>query len=273
LTQNLDGSDKEVELGFERVELGPTSNFVGNAMTMGAVDMVQALLQFRRKGSEDHGVNLQEVSEGPRLLKGQEELEAARAAAASARSALGALDMPPVSLSGTFATPDTDDFKQLRIVEWNEGHGADPTIVLLERPYAEDDSCTMTMTTSFEPAGLSIDYVITRKDKHGTHVLKRYRREIKDLTCGLDVDRCRCLLGSGTLDELLASSTVDIKNKAVNVSHSDDSTVICLVLYKNGSSEVVKGPPSSATLDLHLNSAQGANLNVLKSFIRRTRKA
>ena len=73
--QNLDGTEKRVELGFERVELGPTSNFVGNAMTTGAVDMVQALLQFRRKTPE--AVEERDESERPRLLSGKEEIDAA----------------------------------------------------------------------------------------------------------------------------------------------------------------------------------------------------
>ncbi|GAB4818890.1 hypothetical protein N2152v2_005936 [Parachlorella kessleri] len=40
-----DGSDRQVELGYERVERGLTTNFVGNHMTQGAIDLVQAELE------------------------------------------------------------------------------------------------------------------------------------------------------------------------------------------------------------------------------------
>jgi hypothetical protein len=33
-----------VELGYEKAEIGPTTNFVGNHMTQGAIDLVQAEL-------------------------------------------------------------------------------------------------------------------------------------------------------------------------------------------------------------------------------------
>ena len=35
----------QVDLGYERVKVGPTSNFVGNHMTQGAIDLVQAQLE------------------------------------------------------------------------------------------------------------------------------------------------------------------------------------------------------------------------------------
>ena len=42
LTQTPDGRDKPMPLGYEKTELGPTTNFVGNHMTQGAIDLVQA---------------------------------------------------------------------------------------------------------------------------------------------------------------------------------------------------------------------------------------
>lgn len=33
------------ELGYEKVEVGPTTNFVGNHMTQAAIDLVQAELE------------------------------------------------------------------------------------------------------------------------------------------------------------------------------------------------------------------------------------
>ncbi len=259
--QNLDGTEKRVELGFERVELGPTSNFVGNAMTTGAVDMVQALLQFRRKTPE--AVEERDESERPRLLSGKEEIDAAATAAARARAELGSAGPAEAlaCLSGA-----TLHHRTLRIVEWKEEAGR--TVVLLERPYAEDVSWEMSLTASIEPTGAVIDYVMTSKG--GSKVLKRYRRDIKDLAHGLDVDRCRCLLGSGTLDELLASSSVDVKNKQIRVAHCDESTVICLCLQRGGCE---RSEPSGGLGVPVVGGNSEANLNALKSFIRRTRKA
>jgi hypothetical protein len=205
-----------VELGYEVVELGPTSNFVGNQMTQGAVDMVQALLQFRRKVPEQSDG----TGEGPRLLTGDEEV---KAAAALAKRAHTALPVPPST-----ADPSADH-RQLKIVEWQ--NMPDRALVLLERPYAEDVASTMTLSTKFERSKVSIDFVVASKD--GTQELKRYKREIADLAYGLDVDRCRCLMGSGTLEELKASSSVDYANRTVSIGHSDESTVICIVLQKS----------------------------------------
>lgn len=45
LLHEPDGRDKAVEPGYERPQVGPTTNFVGNHMTQGAIDMVQMQLQ------------------------------------------------------------------------------------------------------------------------------------------------------------------------------------------------------------------------------------
>lgn len=57
-----------MELGYERLERGPTTNFVGNHMTQGAIDLVQAELE---RPSADHLLLLLEQGqpgEGPQLL-------------------------------------------------------------------------------------------------------------------------------------------------------------------------------------------------------------
>jgi hypothetical protein len=51
-----------LELGYQRVELGPTSNFVGNHMTQGAIDLVQAELSKS---------DAQKAAIGPLLLPGR----------------------------------------------------------------------------------------------------------------------------------------------------------------------------------------------------------
>ena len=53
LEQLADGSARERELGFERPASGPTTNFVGNHMTQGAIDLVQAQLARRDPRQEE----------------------------------------------------------------------------------------------------------------------------------------------------------------------------------------------------------------------------
>lgn len=48
MTQHPDGRDKGLDAGYERPQCGPTTNFVGNHMTQGAIDMVQMQLKHTR---------------------------------------------------------------------------------------------------------------------------------------------------------------------------------------------------------------------------------
>ncbi|KAK9829923.1 hypothetical protein WJX72_008670 [[Myrmecia] bisecta] len=53
LLQLPDGQSKSVVCGYERAESGPTTNFVGNHMTQGAIDLVQAeLMQKPEEGRQ-----------------------------------------------------------------------------------------------------------------------------------------------------------------------------------------------------------------------------
>jgi len=53
LEQRPDGSARECDLGFEKPASGPTTNFVGNHMTQGAIDLVQAQLARRDPRQEE----------------------------------------------------------------------------------------------------------------------------------------------------------------------------------------------------------------------------
>jgi len=53
LEQRPDGSARERALGFEKPASGPTTNFVGNHMTQGAIDLVQAQLARRDPRQEE----------------------------------------------------------------------------------------------------------------------------------------------------------------------------------------------------------------------------
>ncbi|KAL6780147.1 hypothetical protein ACKKBF_B14255 [Auxenochlorella protothecoides x Auxenochlorella symbiontica] len=71
LLQTPDGKDKEWALGYERVKVGPTTNFVGNHMTQAAIDLVQAHLQPPREPVSDPGALrlTQGAEHGPKLLQ------------------------------------------------------------------------------------------------------------------------------------------------------------------------------------------------------------
>jgi hypothetical protein len=145
--ENLDGSVKTVELGYEVAEVGPTSNFVGNHMTQGAIDMVQALLQVKHSQEND------EPSRPVLLLPdNSNNLETQIQT-----------DMIVVPRA-----PGKDCHKKaLRVVEWRDNPSGDEdgVVVLLERPYAENvHSCTMHLTTSFTTNSVDIEYRMVGKD-------------------------------------------------------------------------------------------------------------
>lgn len=74
----------QAELGYERVKTGPTSNFVGNHMTQGAIDLVQAHLEQPARGALLLGAGAGAAPHLPRLLSSTESDAAAAAVAAAA---------------------------------------------------------------------------------------------------------------------------------------------------------------------------------------------
>ncbi|KAI7836742.1 hypothetical protein COHA_009380 [Chlorella ohadii] len=84
LIQLPDGRDRPAELGYERVKTGPTSNFVGNHMTQGAIDLVQAHLEQPARGALLLGAGAGAAPHLPRLLSSTESDAAAAAVAAAA---------------------------------------------------------------------------------------------------------------------------------------------------------------------------------------------
>jgi len=52
LTERADGTPLKVDLGYEKTQSGLTSNFVGNHMTQGAIDLVQADLARKDRRHE-----------------------------------------------------------------------------------------------------------------------------------------------------------------------------------------------------------------------------
>ena len=248
--ENLDGSLKTVELGYEVAEVGPTSNFVGNHMTQGAIDMVQALLQVK------HTRHSQE-NEQPRPLLLSDTSENNSNQEARVQSDIMVVPRAP----GKEINRD-NSHKTLRVVEWRDNMSGDEdtAVVLLERPYAENvHSCTMHLTTSFTATSVNIEYRMVGKDGK---IMKKYTYSVDD--CDLVPDQCCCYLGSGTLEEMKASP--NLAGADIQVSHSDESTVICLVLAGGNQKQLQQlqhGAVSES--DTHLSS--------LKSFIRRSRRS
>lgn len=77
----------QAELGYERVKTGPTSNFVGNHMTQGAIDLVQAQLEQPARVALLLGADA--GPQPPRLLATSErDVAAAEAATAAAPRSL-----------------------------------------------------------------------------------------------------------------------------------------------------------------------------------------
>lgn len=256
-----------MELGYEEAEVGPTSNFVGNHMTQGAIDMVQALLNMKTNPAKDRD----EKASGPRLLKHGED----------------APKQPPVRdiPSQTLDIVTTNDarkttiqikdhqnsvYKSLDIAEWYQDE--DAVVIIFQRPYSEDVSVSMSLSTTFSETKVTVSYLLTTKD--GMKI-KEYRKEIDPLHRPIDPSKSACHLGGGTLDEMRASP--NLVGQCIPVSHSHPSTMICLVLHKLEPScewKALEQESSQHTeeFSLRLPHDPRNNLKDLKSFIRSNRK-
>lgn len=232
-------------------EIGPTSNFVGNHMTQGAIDMVQALLKIRT-GKEktldvrpplqisdqltEHG---DEVCHGEHVLCHQE----------------------PCIPS------DLEDCstKSLHIVEWKK-ISEYQTLILLERPFTEDITSSMTLSTVFDTHFVQVEFSILSKDN-----VKKYNRRIDLSKPTVSVDMCGCYLGSGTIEEMRASE--NLANKTLAVQHSDPSTMICILVHTPYVEALAEeSPRNSKYLTSPVNASEAqSHLAALKSFIRKTR--
>lgn len=236
-------------LGHEVAEVGPTSNFVGNHMTQGAIDMVQALLQMRVKEKIVNVKTPQRIEHG---------------------------DCNPCAPSPCIqdsciaaATSQNGAEKSLCIVKWDDISEKE-TVILLERPYAEDATCSMNLSTMFDTDSVEVQFCITSKTNK---ILKRYRRKIEKLPFTIAMDRCGCFLGSGTIEEMRASE--NIANTSIEIQHSDPSTMICILLYKD--THCTKGFTKEADVrsdnaTTSLSEAQ-SHLKALKSLIRKSRSS
>lgn len=82
----------QAELGYERAERGPTTNFVGNHMTQAAIDLVQAELQ---QPSSPSVLLLQDrpATDGPCLLSTNEKAYTAAILDCTLKEHSGAADL------------------------------------------------------------------------------------------------------------------------------------------------------------------------------------
>ena len=246
-----------MELGYEEAEVGPTSNFVGNHMTQGAIDMVQALLTMKTNPSKDTDT----TTSGPRLLKHGEVVQG-HACKDMPSQPLDIVTMGDGLLESKSNHQD-GIYRSLDIVEWDQDDDAVGSI--FQRPYSEDVSVSMSLSTSFTDTKVTVSYLITTKD--GT-TIREYRKEIDPLHSHIDPTKSACHLGGGTIDEMRASP--NLLGQSIPVSHSHPSTMICLVLQKSEPGCEWKALEQESSLRLPHDSRN--DLKDLKSFIRSNRK-
>lgn len=249
--EHLDGSKKVVELGYEEAECGPTSNFVGNHMTQGAIDLVQAELK-RKPNSYPH------ISFAPERISNPDEVLPAR------------LPAPETKSTGKpLCTAETQGgcAKPLRQVDWCEDENY--LILLLQRPFTEDLSTVTSLRADLSESSIEVQYHIKKK-KHESKDLE-YRFHVPKLHANINTEECGLYLGSGSLEEIQSSTNILKLGPTCTVSHSDPSTLICLVLAKISPGKLWKQvkPVENANQNIvERIEHQYPDLDGLKSFVR-----
>ena len=291
LKENLDGSLRKVPLGFEEAECGPTSNFVGNHMTQGAIDLVQAELKMNQTQYQQMGYNPPKLIavasgdvEGNLMLKqGNANMNTGNANMNQGKDDDGkeylAQHKNRKSTSELFNENNDHMVKYLREIEWRQDDTQ--VMILLERPFEEDVTTRMHISSSFTPSSINIAYRISPKRYTNKNESKEktYRYHLQTFSRIL-AEQSSCHMGGGTLEEIAASA--DIAGKEVEVSHSDTSTLIYIVLQKAEKGTVWKdlraeGEKQDAMMAggveqcAIVQPAQPGDLTALKSLIRRTR--
>lgn len=242
LKENLDGSTKSVALGHEVAEVGPTSNFVGNHMTQGAIDMVQALLKMRTK---EETMNVR-----PPLRIGEGDVVE---------------DTQICSHPGILRASSVERNAQKPLVILESSKVSDnETMVLLERPYSEDITCSMSLSTVFDTHSVDVQFCIFSKNGN---ILKKFQRKIELAPSEVSIQSCECYLSSGTVEEMKTSENV--ANKTVPIQHSDPSTVICIFISTKeshqGIQHILESRASLSSIEAQ------SHLAALKSMIRKSR--
>ena len=242
----------QVELGYEEAECGPTSNFVGNHMTQGAIDLVQAELK-RKPNSYPH------ISFAPERILNPDEVLPARLPAPETKST--EKSQYPGKTHGGCA-------KQLRQVDWSEDEKY--VTVLLERPFTEELSTATWLRADITESSIKLQYHIKKK-RHASEELV-YLFHVPKLHANIDAENCGLYLGSGSLEEIKSSSNILKLGPTCTVSHSDPSTLICLVLAKSSPGNLWKQLNSvkdeSNLKIMERIEHQQPDLDRLKSFVR-----
>ena len=136
LEQARDGTPKARPLGYERPLSGPTTNFVGNHMTQGAIDLVQADLQRKDRAHEVARLRrYMHWYHPPRRLEGAEKAAAERA-----------------------RTPPAPATRPLERYAWEDRGGAVRVTVPLDQPGLGDARLAMfEADVDFAPDGGGLD--------------------------------------------------------------------------------------------------------------------
>jgi hypothetical protein len=241
-----------VELGYEEAECGPTSNFVGNHMTQGAIDLVQA--ELKRKPN-----SYPQISFAPERISNPDEVLPPRLPAPETKST--EKSPCPGEAQGGCA-------KQLRQVDWSEDEKY--VTILLERPFTEDLSTATSLRADLSESSIKVQYHIKKK-RHASEELV-HLFHVPKLYANIDVENCGLYLGSGSLEEIKSSSNILKSGPTCTVSHSDPSTLICLVLAKTSPGRLwtqLKSIKEGSSLKIvERIEQQQPDLDRLKSFVR-----
>lgn len=242
----------QVELGYEEAECGPTSNFVGNHMTQGAIDLVQA--ELKRKPN-----SYPRISFAPERISNPAEVLPARLPAPETKSTEKTLHADETQAGWA---------KALRQVDWSEDENN--ITILLERPFTEDLSTSTSLRAHLSESSIEVQYYVKKKS-HTSEALQ-YRFYVPKLVDDINIEDCGLYLGSGSLEEIKSSSNMLKLGPTCTVSHSDPSTLICLVLAKVNRGKLWK-QVTSVEEDANLTIVeriehQYPDLNRLKSFVR-----
>lgn len=152
-----------MELGYERVKVGPTSNFVGNHMTQGAIDLVQAQLDLC------HRAALLKLDAGdtgrPQLLQ---------TAALSAQPSLEA------------AT-----FRKIHVYHWSDD-GSKVTLDIPVQQMELGDDNHAAVTCKFTASELDLQAVVRSNDPCASPAPQRYRLLVSPLHASVLPHACHC---------------------------------------------------------------------------------
>jgi hypothetical protein len=214
----------QVELGYERVKVGPTSNFVGNHMTQGAIDLVQAQLELGRRTA------LLKLGLGdetqPQLLQ--------------------------IAALNAQQSPEAPVYQPIHQYQWSDAGNKVQLEIPVQQLELGDRSCTV-LTCKFTASVLDMQLAVHSKDCI-TPASRWFRLLANPLHAGVLPHRCQCYVpGMPALPSLPGSDNMtaavmpecsaashDINNGTALEQPTSHEHVISFALPKAACSVVVQ---------------------------------